>query len=353
MPPEPKKPIEELLEASAQARRVEFGSDPEMPNPMRARLQDEVARTAREGLPERRSPWFVISWPRLAIGTAFASLLLAMGVTWWRADHAAQDGRRLAMEQTAPLPEMNRAERADQPPQLARQQAPAESKKAEDFPEIAARANLGSAGSEDEKTHPVAKAAPATQPAAESSRPSASSSSFAAADSVAEKRDAASVNMRQQFSQTAGTKLAGGAQEQTAPKVLDNFQVEQNGSEIRVLDDDGSTYAGRIEPLAAHDSRSLQKEKQAAAPAVAQAKRAESSAPSPNNGFYFRASGYNASLQKSLVFEGNYIVTATTAKDRAAGPAKNAEPPAARIVGTATVPGEPPVSVDAVALPPK
>jgi hypothetical protein len=31
MPLEPKKPIEELLEASAKARRAAFGADPKMP----------------------------------------------------------------------------------------------------------------------------------------------------------------------------------------------------------------------------------------------------------------------------------------------------------------------------------
>ena len=68
MPPEPKKPIEKLLEASAQLRRTEFGEEPKMPNPMRARLQDEIARLERNGEPAARSRWFAISWPRLAMG---------------------------------------------------------------------------------------------------------------------------------------------------------------------------------------------------------------------------------------------------------------------------------------------
>ena len=45
----PKKPtIEELLEASAKARREAFGPAPQMPNPMRARLQEEIARKNRQ-----------------------------------------------------------------------------------------------------------------------------------------------------------------------------------------------------------------------------------------------------------------------------------------------------------------
>src|SRR5882762_1415665 len=111
MPPEPKKPIEELLEASARARRAEFDGDPKMPNPMRARLQDEVARMTRSR--ERKSSWFSLSWPRLAIGAAFACLLVGTTVIWWREHQGAEAGAPLAMAKTAPAVEMNRAENAD------------------------------------------------------------------------------------------------------------------------------------------------------------------------------------------------------------------------------------------------
>jgi len=48
MPLEPKKPIDELLEASAKARRAAFGADPKMPNPMRTQLHHEISRLARK-----------------------------------------------------------------------------------------------------------------------------------------------------------------------------------------------------------------------------------------------------------------------------------------------------------------
>ena len=44
MASEPKKPIEQMLEALAKARRAQFGEDPKMPNPMRTRLHEEIAR---------------------------------------------------------------------------------------------------------------------------------------------------------------------------------------------------------------------------------------------------------------------------------------------------------------------
>jgi hypothetical protein len=329
MLPERKRPIEELLEASAQARRAEFGADPKMPNPMRARLQDEIARRAQPR--ERKSPWLAITWPRLAVGAAFACLLLGTIAIWWRTQQPSETGARLAMGKTAPALEMNRAE-----------QAPAASDKLE----TAQASTADGAAGHDQKTAELADAVPSeNQPGTQNFRPSAAAPVMA--------------GLTQQFSQSTANKMAASsARLQNAPKLLDNFQVEQNGRDIRVVDDDGSTYAGRIEPLTANDTRNYLKEKQSyaapAAPAArAVAKRAAPAEQAPNNEFYFRASGYNASLKKSVVFEGNYIVTAPPAKDQNAAADKNAEQQAARIVGTAKVPGEPPVPIDAVTVPAK
>jgi hypothetical protein len=225
---------------------------------------------------------------------------------------------------------------------MAAEQMPAESDSV-----VAARGSMSESGasiSNDGKAPDSAKAAPAAESTSQNFRQSASAPITA--------------SLTQQFSQSAANKMLGSrAKLQKAPKVLDNFQVEQNGRDFRVVDDDGSTYAGRIEPLTANDTRNYPKEKQAyaAAPAVpaASAKRAAVAEQAPNNEFYFHASGYNASLKKSLVFEGNYIVTATPGKDLNAAAEKNAAQQAARIVGTAKVSGEPPVQVDAVAVPAK
>jgi hypothetical protein len=67
---------------------------------------------------------------------------------------------------------------------------------------------------------------------------------------------------------------------------------------------------------------------------------------------YFRASGYNVSLKRTLVFEGNYAAppeqqpASATSNDK-----KRAESSGdrARIVGTVRVNGEAPVEVDAIA----
>src|SRR5205085_10216447 len=84
MPPEPKNPIEELLEASARARRAEFGADPKMPNPMRAQLHEEIARRNRGGEPRRS--WFANFWPQLSLATAVAAALVVASVVWFRSE---------------------------------------------------------------------------------------------------------------------------------------------------------------------------------------------------------------------------------------------------------------------------
>ena len=69
MASEPKKPIEEMLEAAAKARRDAFGPDPGMPNPMRARLHDELARLKSEEEKLGKS-WLEMFLLRLAVAAA-------------------------------------------------------------------------------------------------------------------------------------------------------------------------------------------------------------------------------------------------------------------------------------------
>ena len=83
MSSDPKKPIEEMREASAKSRREAFGSDPNMPNPMRARLHDEIARLERDE-PEGSRSWLQMFWPRLAVAAAIATVVVIGPVMWWQ-----------------------------------------------------------------------------------------------------------------------------------------------------------------------------------------------------------------------------------------------------------------------------
>ncbi len=98
MPDEPRKSIEELLQASAKTRRAEFGADPKMPNPMRARLHDEIARLGREDQPRERRSWLAKFWPRISIVSAVTAVLVTASVLWLghRSD-SGSESRQLAM----------------------------------------------------------------------------------------------------------------------------------------------------------------------------------------------------------------------------------------------------------------
>src|SRR5437763_16080383 len=104
MPLEPKKPIDELLETSAKARRTAFGADPKMPNLMRTQLHHEISRLARKDECESRWRAFGISWPRLMTARALALILVsASAICWWRGHQLVWgDTRKLAMRQPMP-----------------------------------------------------------------------------------------------------------------------------------------------------------------------------------------------------------------------------------------------------------
>ncbi len=374
MPPEPKKPIEELLEASAKTRRAEFGADPKMPNPMRARLHQEIARVARKDEPETRARWFGMSWPRIAIGAAMAALVIGAPIMWWRARQGTDDSFRLAMDRTATSEELN----LPAAPPLPVESAPRMETELDKTLSASAAAPGQSyadkgAASDETKSIELAKRGEekvsalkkfedaATETAPKSSQEVGSGISnpvVASSGSLDQTGPKEGINLRQQFSQkTANQTFRRDDRLQQAATVLDNFQVEQDGRQIRVVDADGSTYIGKIERLSQNDKRNLLKEKQNyAAPSsrAPSAKLAKDTDESLGEEFYFQATGYNGSLKKSLVFEGNYIVTGAPQQTAPADVnSKSNEQMPARIVGTAKIHGEPPVSVDAVSVEPK
>ena len=103
MPSEPKKPIEQMLEALAKARRAEFGDDPKMPNPMRARLHEEIARagaTEEENV-ESRPSWVTRFWPRVTVAAALATLIVLVPAIWWNRAHPLAEPGDLALRDRA------------------------------------------------------------------------------------------------------------------------------------------------------------------------------------------------------------------------------------------------------------
>lgn len=362
---EPKKPIEDLLEATARARRAQFGADPKMPNPMREQLHHEIARLARSIEEQRSGHFFGIPWPRLALGTAFALILVSVSGLWWW--HERQIGGR----ETVNLAMQEPAGEAPPPEKVFEQGAAAADSAAPAFADSNAAGSRRVEEAKDAEAptkSAAATAAPSTTGAmteglmaagAKTDEPLLANKSLVAKEAPAAPASASLAqnrqltNFRQQSSQNAAKQAFRGKLKQTL-NILNEFQVEQTDHEIRVVDADGSTYSGKLEPIAQNDARSVFNQKQNyTAPSSRAATSFNDKAQSTKAEFYFRAAGYNSSLKKPLVFEGNYIASSVAQKKVAKAKAETEErdeQTPARITGTAKIRGESPVQIDAIAV---
>src|SRR5438094_3217653 len=284
MASEPKKPIEQMLEALAKARRAEFGGDPKMPNPMRARLHEEIARAeaAEEENVESRQSWVTRFWPRVTVAAALATLIVLVPAIWWnRTHHLAESGDLALRDRTAGAadglnhaaasedtlakapavsatePTVNLADNsqikiepaatpASQAEALKSSTRLAQGRAATEFP------NQVTKGFTDKEVAAAKiQAAPATASLTGADSKAKSDTMAGAAPPVAQPSFAGSPGTKQQFSQQSSIQsFRNNAQVSRAANVLNTFQVQQQGSEIRVLDADGSTYTGKIEQLA-------------------------------------------------------------------------------------------------------
>jgi hypothetical protein len=367
----PKKPIEQMLEVLAKARRAEFGDDPKMPNPMRARLHEEIARAgaADEENVESRESWLTRFWPRVTVAAALATLIVLIPAIWWNqlrpssapADVAARDraaagGNGLnpavdaentlakAPSVSATKPTVNLADNS----QIKIEPAATPASEAEGLKSVTKSFD------DKEITSAKIRAAPAAAAAAGVDSKTKSETIAGVAPPVAQPSSAGGLATTQQFSQQSALQsFRNNAQVSRTANVLNTFQVQQEGSEIRVLDADGSTYIGKIEQLAKGvelDSRITARRYAAKQTRTDAAQAGEDESAAPQS--YFRTTGYNVSLKKTLVFEGNYAAPAaqlpakatTNDRDRAESTRDRA-----RIVGTVRVNGEAPVEVDAIA----
>src|SRR6476661_11214006 len=345
MAPEPKKPMEQMLEALAKARRAEFGDDAKMPNPMRARLHEEIARAgaAEDEKVESRGSWLTMFWPRVTVAAALATLIVLVPAIWWNRTHPLAESGDLALrDRTAGAPnELNPAVLSED----ALAKAPAASAikptvnlaennqiKIESAATTASQAaalksstrlaeERGATESPNQATKGFAdkeiaaakiQAALAAAPVAGADLKAKSDTMAAAAPPVAQPSSVDSLGTKQQFSQQSAVQsFRNNAQVSRSANVLNTFQVQQEGSEIRVLDADGSTYTGKIEQLANNaelDSRVTARRdaaKQTRTYAAKAARENESAVPQS----YFRATGFNVSLKKTVVFEGNYATS--------------------------------------------
>ena len=361
MPLEPKKPIDELLEASATARRAAFGADPKMPNPMRTQLHHEISRLARKDECESRWRGFGISLPRLMTATALALILVSASAVWWWRGHQSTGGETMKLAMQQPMAPANEAAAPEKV--FEQGAAVAGARSGEGFAET--KTGPAQSANQPKVADALSRLTPATKDSINAGEKTAgslpsdislaakeSNQSAPAAASLAQNRQ--TTNFRQQFSKNASDQAFRSKPKQTL-NILNEFQVEQTDHEIRVVDGDGSTYSGRLEPLAKNDARSIFNQKRNyAAPSSRAPASFDDKAQAANAEFYFRATGYNSSLKKRVVFEGNYIASSSAAQKKAAEAKVEAEErdeqTPARITGTAKIPGESPLQIDAIAV---
>ncbi len=365
-----------MLEAQAKARRAQFGDDPKMPNPMRARLHEEIARVgaADDEKVESRESWITRFWPRVTVAAALATLIVLVPAIWWNQSHPAGGVANVAVrERTAGPgnelnPATNTANTLAKAPAVSAAESPvnlADNHQLKVEPAAKPASEAGTLASSNRfaegraATEFQSQAAPvAVSPAGAESK-AKSDRMAAAAPSVAQPSSAGGLATGQQFSQQSAVQsFRNNVQVSRAANVLNTFQVEQQGSDIRVLDADGSTYTGKIEQLA--KSAAVDSPVSSRRDAVKQTQRYAAQAVRENESAvpqsYFRATGYNVSLKKRVVFEGNYSAppsqqSATAASNDRERAGQSREQ--ARIVGTVRVNGEPPVEVDAIAESPE
>jgi hypothetical protein len=347
-----------------------------MPNPMRARLHEEIGRVggAEEDNAESRPSWVTMFWPRVTVAAALATLIVLLPAIWWNQSHPiAERGEVAVRDRTAAAsdglnPAVPAKDTLSKAPAISATEPTVNlADNSQIKVEAAARPSseagaLKSVTKEFDKEIASAKiqAAPAAAPPVVADSKTKSDTMAGVAPPVAQPSSGGNLATTQQFSQqSAAQSFRNNAQQVSrAANVLNKFQVQQQGNEIRVVDADGSTYTGKIEQVAksaeldSHITARRDFAKQTpkyAAKAVSENKSAIAQS-------YFRATGYNVSLQRTLVFEGNYAApsqpepASATSNDRERAESSRDR---ARIVGMVRVNGEAPVEVDAIAEAPE
>jgi hypothetical protein len=336
--------IEKTLRAYAKRRRDEAGTPPGLHPAARQLLQAEVARLNRETRP---APGFASSWwwlfsPRFALGIAAAAVLLLVVISLPRLrpspsrsgvaqqqlaknTPAAMPADKSAAPPTAPPPAAleipsnpNLAQSArNQVTDAAQARAPAPASAPPPPPPAAATLPLSS----QETSIAAPPAASPALAAAEASRPvlapppqpvgspagpvtpapAPASAFFRAADL------AAAPALTRHFDRLNRLPVSASLDDSSRRDLLSSFRVEQDGDQLRVIDDsDGSVYSGSLTNAAAPtQSASLASGSapNAAATNVVLDRLQTIPAPVPN--YTFSVRGTNLTLNQLVVMTGS------------------------------------------------
>ena len=329
--------MHDLLEAYARKRRSAAGDPAGQPHPVTRRLlQTEVRQVYAAKLapkaPGGLSGWLGLSWPRLLVGSAAFALVAVTTTLVLRQE--SQPNRALKREESASAPVL----RAPAGPEGDRQ-----AKRDGDGP------------------RPGEPAKPALVTASDAGL------APAVAKETQSREALESLRLREDKAAPARTK---NEEETASAAVLSEFQLEQNGDVVRVIDSDGSVYDGvRLAPSsapvtgagAASGGRAgraedsfrqrvqLGESTTRRLTATAAAAAAASPAAGPTELLNFRVSGTNRTLRQAVQLEGVLLETAAAPLNAIAQsvPDPAAAAPAARSTSLAPVPASRGVAANA------
>ncbi|HTV61863.1 MAG TPA: hypothetical protein VMH30_04760, partial [Verrucomicrobiae bacterium] len=247
---EPERKIEKLLRAYAKKRRADAGEPLKLHPAMRRLLQDEVARQ-----PNPREEKYVSLWElfrqQWAIIAGFALVIFFCASLFLPAlSPAKRKAQNITAVSPNPIPSASNSSQAEQRAVAMAPPAPVPA----GIPEVAPPAAPANASAGIQESTLAGNLQPSSAPPA-------------AAPAMADRLLATQAfyyrniapNSDQTYSrniargQTFGTRSPAIAQNAGSSaqimSVLANFQLQQNGNAIRVVDSDGSIYAGSLFPM--------------------------------------------------------------------------------------------------------
>jgi hypothetical protein len=377
MSDQPERPIEKLLRECGKGR---LPSQPLELHPADRRLlQDEVARIYSKT--EQRSSWFGIrplpklAWAFCALSVVGLAVLVSM-----RTERQPAPSSPVALNQeaitpappgNAPSPQVKTetvpptatladslaapAREPEQDKTLQLQSATAQ--QTDVSSSVAMNAAEQQLASDVVARTEFAGAAPAKAP--EPATPAAGVYRYGLAPRAAALSKQDSPTTVQNFVQEHAT---GQAQEdRRAQAILASFQFERSGSEVRIIDEDGSVYSGTLAPpqsqVLVRAARRDQPVANGAAGGFIPTKKPAPTASSDE--FTFRVAGTNRTLQELISFDGTWSTLTNIApvtqvtkdvskRTQVDGKVSPAAPSAGRISGTASIQGSNAININAI-----
>ena len=352
---EPERPIEKRLRAFAKKRRANAGAPLEPHPATRRMLQSEVARQfARPAANEARLAQVPATWWLRFAWTVPALIVLGLGA-WSLVPTHNKSKPPIGLAENAPTASSASFDKFDQPAlaynDISRVEAGSESlgydtekldfKKDREL-EVAPAISEAETQTRREMTSTLVADTSAPEPGSSGggqvtrkhTNAFTATGSLAAAlptspaDGAANKladgfnrrtyNGAVSGNagmLRQNFVQAnAHGQFKAAAKPAEANQVLAAFQVEQSGNQLRVIDNDGSTYTGGVElaadepvanPAAGQKEKAMLKaEGQVTTRTIAVISASNTQAA---QNYFFRVAGTNRTLNQQVVFSGNFL----------------------------------------------